>query len=60
MLHGRDGPERFAHAYAAAARALVAYRYHVLFLRYFEATDDHTLFSERGLAKFSGVGACAR
>ncbi len=52
MLHGRDGPHRFAHAYEAAARSLVAHGYHVLFVRYFEAVDDQSLFGEKGFANF--------
>lgn len=52
MLHGRDGPDRFAHAYRAAAQSLVAHNYHVLFVHYFDATQDDSLFGEAGFANF--------
>lgn len=52
MLHGRDGPHRFAEAYHAAAEALTEHGYHVLFAHYFEGTDDITLFGAAGLSNF--------
>lgn len=52
MLHGRDGPRRFAEAYRAAARALTRHGYHVLFAHYFEGIDDATVFGATGLSNF--------
>ncbi|HEV8029092.1 MAG TPA: dienelactone hydrolase family protein [Stellaceae bacterium] len=52
MLHGRDGPDRFADAYRFAARELSERGYHVLFVHYFDASTDDTLFGGAGLANF--------
>jgi dienelactone hydrolase len=52
MLHGRDGPERFAEAYRFAARQLAERGYHALFVHYFDASTDDTLFGSAGLANF--------
>jgi len=52
MLHGRDGPDRFAEAYRYAAHELAERSYHVLFVHYFDASTDDTLFGSAGLANF--------
>jgi carboxymethylenebutenolidase len=52
MLHGRDGPDRFAEVYGYAARQLAAHGYHVLFVHYFDASSDNTLFGNAGLHNF--------
>ncbi len=53
MLHGRDGPHRFAEAYRYTARSLAARGYHVLFVRYFDSTaGDASVFGAAGLTNF--------
>jgi carboxymethylenebutenolidase len=52
MLHGRDGPDRFAEAYRYAARQLAEHGYHVLFVHYFDASSDNSLFGSAGLHNF--------
>ena len=52
MLHGRDGPHRFAQAYRFAAQSLAAGGYHVLFVHYFDSTDDTSVFGAAGLSNF--------
>jgi dipeptidyl aminopeptidase/acylaminoacyl peptidase len=52
MLHGRDGPERFAETYRFAARQMTERGYHVLFVDYFDASSDDAIFGVAGLNNF--------
>jgi dienelactone hydrolase len=52
MLHGRDGPERFADAYRLTGERLAERGYQVLFVHYFDASSDNTLFGNAGLHNF--------
>jgi pimeloyl-ACP methyl ester carboxylesterase len=52
MLHGRDGPHRFAEAYRHAAGALARHGYHVLFVHYFDSTETASVFGNAGLHNF--------
>lgn len=52
MLHGRDGPRRFAEAYRHAAGTLARHGYHVLFVHYFDSTETASVFGNTGLHNF--------
>ena len=50
MLHGRDGPYRFADAYRGFAAVFAHKGYSTLFPHYFEATESTSLFGREGLS----------